>query len=62
MSRKEKETIEYYKHVYNGDWLYMCYRQSGDKWVWDEDKLTEKELRSRYPATTYRLLELQIVD
>ena len=56
------ETIEYYKYMYNEHWLYVCYRQVGNEWVWDEDKLTEKEFRSKYPATTYRLLELQIVD
>lgn len=47
------ETIEYYKYMYNGDWLYMCYRQSGDKWVWDEDKLTFNEALEKYPQTEY---------
>ena len=56
------ETIEYYKYQYNGYWLYLCYRQKGDDWEWDEDKLTESEFKSKYPESLYKLFELQITD
>lgn len=56
------ETIEYYRYKDKDQWLYLCYKKKGDEWVWDENRLTEEEFRSKYSAYSYKLLELQIAD
>jgi hypothetical protein len=56
------ETIEYYRYKDKDQWLYLCYKQKGDEWEWDEYKLTEGEFKSKYPESLYKLFELQITD
>lgn len=58
---KMKEEIQYYKYDSLGCEFYAFYlwNSYAFNWVWEEDKLTEKEALDKYPKDKYEWVEIK---